>query len=273
VSERPRVYKTEGIILRRRNLGEADTIFTVFADREGKFDAIAKGVRKSRSRMRGHLEPLTRTRMMLARGRSLDVFTQAETVTPYRALREDLDRSAAAIYCAELVDRFTAEHMEHPGLYELIIEAFDALEGGAPDHVVRYFEQHLLAQMGYEVQLDACAVCGSRLAEEDALLSASAGGLVDYPCRVVAGTGRVVSVRAIKVLRFARGASIEAFAGIRVDGDLAHELQAALGDIVRYVLDREVNSGRFVAQVTALESRHARQPAATYNEEPNPATS
>jgi hypothetical protein len=80
-------------------------------------------------------------------------------------------------------------------------------------------------------------------------------------------------VRAIKVLRYARGASIEAFAGIRMDGELAHELQAALADIVRYVLDREVNSGRFVAQVTALESRQARERDAAYNEEPNPATS
>src|SRR5690606_17505282 len=141
-------------------------IFTVFADREGKFDAIAKGVRKPKSRMRGHLEPLTRTRMMLARGRSLDVFTQAETVTPYRALREDLERSAAAIYCAELVDRFTAEHMEQPGLYGLILDTFDALEAGAPAHVVRYFELHLLSQMGYDIQLDACAVCGDRLPEE-----------------------------------------------------------------------------------------------------------
>ncbi len=273
MSERPRTYKTEGIILRRRNLGEADSIFTVFADREGKFDAIAKGVRKARSRMRGHLEPLTRTRMMLARGRNLDVFTQAETVTPYRALREDLERSAAAIYCAELVDRFTAEHMEHPGLYGLILEVLDALEAGAPEHVVRYFEQQMLFQMGYEVQLDACAVCGSRLPEEEALLSPSAGGLVDYGCRVVAGSGRVVSVRAIKVLRYARAASIEAFAGIRMDADLAPELQAALGDVLRYVLDRELNSGKFVAQVTALESRHARERESAYNQESNTGSS
>jgi hypothetical protein len=99
------------------------------------------------------------------------------------------------------------------------------------------------------------------------MLSASAGGLVDYGCRVVAGSGRVVSVRAIKVLRFARGSSIEGFAGLRVDGELAHELQAALGEVVRYVLDRELNSGKFVAQVTALESRHARDRDSPYNQE------
>jgi DNA repair protein RecO (recombination protein O) len=269
MSDRPRTYNTEGIILRRRNLGEADSIFTVFADREGKFDAIAKGVRKARSRMRGHLEPLTRTRMLIARGRSLDVFTQAETVTPYRGLREDLERGAAALYCAELVDRFTAEHMEHPGLYGLILEVFDALESGASTHVVRYFELRLLGQMGYEVHLDTCAVCGSRLEAEDALLSPSAGGLVCHGCRAVAGAGRIMSVRAIKVMRYARTATIDGFAALRIDRDLEHDLQSGLAEIVRYVLDRDPNTRRYVAQVTALESAHAREPIEPYNQPSN----
>lgn len=266
MSDRPRTYNTEGIILRRRNLGEADSIFTVFADREGKFDAIAKGVRKAKSRMRGHLEPLTRTRMLIARGRSLDVFTQAETVTPYRALREDLERGAAALYCAELVERFTAERMEHPGLFALILDILDALESGAPTHVVRYFELQLLANMGYEVHLDTCAVCGSRLEPEDSLLSPSAGGLACYGCRAVAGAGRIMSVRAIKVLRYGRTATIDAFAALRTDPELELELQSGLAEIVRYVLDRDPNTRRYVAQVMALESGHAREVAEPYNQ-------
>ena len=270
MSDRPRTYNTEGIILRRRNLGEADSIFTVFSDGEGKFDAIAKGVRKAKSRMRGHLEPLTRTRMLVARGRTLDVFAQAETVASYRLLREDLERGAAALYCAELVDRFTAERMEHPGLYRLILEVLDALEGGAPAHVVRYFELQLLANMGYEVHLDTCAVCGSRLEPEDALLSPAAGGLVCYGCRAAAGAGRIISVRAIKVLRFARTATIDAFAALRVDADLEHELQGGLADTVRYVLDRDPNTRRYVAQVMALESGRAPEAAGPYNEPSTP---
>ena len=126
MSQRPRVYTTEGVILRRRNIGEADTIFTVFSPTEGKFDAVAKGVRKPRSHMRGHLEPLTRSKLLLAHGRTLDVFTQAETITGYRTLREDLDLCGAAVYCAELVVRFTAERQEHRELYELLIDILDA---------------------------------------------------------------------------------------------------------------------------------------------------
>lgn len=255
MSERPRVYKLEGVILRRRNLGEADTIFTVFSDRLGKFDAVARGVRKARSRMRGHLEPLTRTSLMLARGRTLDVFTQAETITPYRAIREDLERMALALYCAELVDRLTIDHAEAPGVYELLLDVLDALEAGAPAQVVRYFEVHMLALSGYELQFEACASCGARLPEAETLFAPSSGGLVCLQCRAKSGGGRLIGVRAIKVLRYARGAEMDEFAALRIDDELARQLQATLGDAIHYTTDTELRTARHVEEVQRLSRR------------------
>lgn len=262
MAERPRVYNVEGVILRRRNIGEADSIFTVLSPYAGKFDAVARGVRKPRSRMRGHLEPLTRCRLLLARGRTLDVFTQAEALTSYRAIHDDLELGATALYCAELVDRFTVEHVEQPGIYELLLDTLDALEAGAPPHVVRHFEIHLMVLTGFEMQFDACAVCEARLPEAEALLSGQAGGLVCAGCRPLAGGGRLVGVRGIKVLRFARANSIERVAEVRVDDDLARELRAALADAIRVVLDHEVHAGRFVEQVGRLAPRTPAEPAA-----------
>lgn len=254
--ERPRAYKTEGIILRRRNLGEADSIFTVLSPRQGKFDAIAKGVRKPRSRMRGHLEPLTRSRLLLARGRSLDVFTQAETITPYRAIRDDLERSATALYCAELADRFTIEHADNPGLYELMLAVLEALDLGAPPGpTARYFELQILSLMGYELQLDCCAACRGRLEPVETLLSPSAGGLVCERCRVKAGAGRLLGVRAIKVLRYARNVDIAAFGEVRIDAVLANELEVAMAGVVSHFLEREPRSRHFVEAVAALPGR------------------
>ena len=88
MAERPRTYTAEGVILRRRNIGEADSIFTVYSDREGKFDAVARGVRKTRSKMRGHLEPLTRSRFLIAKGRTLDVFAQAMSLVLFQVAVE-----------------------------------------------------------------------------------------------------------------------------------------------------------------------------------------
>lgn len=262
MSERPRVYSTEGVILRRRNIGEADSIFTVFSPTEGKFDAVARGVRKARSRMRGHLEPLTRSKLLLAHGRTLDVFTQAETMAGYRALKEDLDACTSALYCAELVDRFTGDREPHSDVYDLLLDTLDALDARAPLHTVRFFELSLLGLMGYEPQFDACAVCSNRLPEEDVLLSASGGGFICHDCRALAGAGRVISVRAIKVLRFARAASLAQFAGLRLEPSLAREVQSSLAELIRYVLDREPLSGKYLDQVARLPQLAPVVPAA-----------
>ncbi len=256
MAERPRVYRAEGIVLRRRNIGEADSIFTVFSDEIGKFEGIAKGVRKARSHMRGHLEPLTHSRMLLARGRSLDVFTQAETVQSFRGLRDDLDRTAAGLACAELVDRFTAIHVEQPGLFALLSAVLEAIAAGAPLHLVRFFELHLLTMTGYELHLDGCALCGARLPEAETLLSADAGGLVCLACRGQAGGGRILSVRGVKVVRYARTATPGQFAALTISSGLAHELEAAMRDLVRHFLEREPHMGRYIDDLARLPAAH-----------------
>jgi DNA repair protein RecO (recombination protein O) len=255
MTDRPRVYRAEGIVLRRRNLGEADSIFTVFSPKEGKFEAIARGVRKARSRMRGHLEPLTYSRFLIAHGRSLDVFTQAETVKAYRAIREDLEQSTLALYCAELVDRFTVEQSESSALFELLEATLDALDSGDAEAVVRYFEIHLLQITGFELQVAGCAVCGGPLPEEAGLFVAAMGGVLCHDCRADSGAGTLLSVRAIKVLRFARAATVGQFAAIRVDAELARELQRCLAAALRYHMEREPSTLRFMHDVESLPKR------------------
>lgn len=251
---RPRVYKTEGIILRRRNIGEADSIFTVFSPTEGKFDAVAKGVRKPRSHMRGHLEPLTKCRVMIAKGRSLDVLTQAENVTSYLGIRDDLDRLATGLYAAELIDRFLGEREAAPEAYALLSALLDGLDEGQTVDLARWFEVQLLQQSGYEIQAERCAVCGDQLPPEATLLCPSAGGLVCKDCRGGVGPGRLISVRAIKVLRFTRTASLDEFSQLRLDDALSGELRAGLADMVRQIVESESRAGRFLGDLAALPS-------------------
>src|SRR5215468_7426623 len=114
VRGRERTYRTEAIVLRRKDIGEADRILTLFTPQLGKVRAVAKGIRKPRSRKAGHLELFTCTRLLLAVGRDLDIITQAEGIEPYRPLRDDLLRSAYGAYMVELLDRFTPEAEENP---------------------------------------------------------------------------------------------------------------------------------------------------------------
>ena len=107
-----RSYRAQGVVLRHVEVGEADRILTFYTLEYGKVQAIAKGIRKMRSRKAGHLEPFSRVELMLAKGRNLDVITQAEAQSTYENLRADLKLIAYAAYVVELLDRFTYEEGE-----------------------------------------------------------------------------------------------------------------------------------------------------------------
>ena len=111
---RIRLYRTEAIVLKRIDFGEADRILTLYTPERGKVRAIAKGGRRIASRKSGHVELFTHAALLLAEGRQLDIVTQAETVRPYRRIREDLIRTTYAYHIAELVDRFIEEGLESP---------------------------------------------------------------------------------------------------------------------------------------------------------------
>src|SRR5688572_27559635 len=116
-----RIYSTEVVVLRTRRLGEADSILTLLSADRGKFDAVARGVRKLTSRKAGHIEPLTHSRLLLAHGSNLDVITQAEAVQCFLPVREDLRTIGAGLYAAELIDRFTVEREECYPLFRLLV--------------------------------------------------------------------------------------------------------------------------------------------------------
>ena len=166
-------------MLRQRKLGEADKIVTLYTSHEGKLDAVAKGVRRTKSRLAGHLEPLTLGAYLLAEGRELDIVTQAETVDAFPALRDDLERLSRGLYCAELVERLTPERSEGNPIFRLLAETLGYLDS-APEYelVVRRFELRLLGELGYRPSLAECAVCGKRLEPETNFWSADAGGAV-----------------------------------------------------------------------------------------------
>ena len=107
------IYRDDGIVLRTQKLGEADRIVTVLARKSGRVRAVAKGVRRTKSRFGARLEPFTHVDLLLYTGRSLDVITQAETVRSYgEVLTEDYPRYTTGIAMLETAERFTVIEKE-----------------------------------------------------------------------------------------------------------------------------------------------------------------
>ncbi|MGD9796493.1 MAG: DNA repair protein RecO [Acidimicrobiia bacterium] len=154
------IYRDTGIVLRTIKLGEADKIITFVTERRGKVRAVAKGVRKTKSRFGARLEPLTHVAFQCYEGRNLDTVTQAETLDAFRAVREDLDRLARATALLEAVDLLVQEGDEDHRILQMLLGALRTLEAGPAPLVVPAFFWKLLAHVGFRPLLEACAGCG-----------------------------------------------------------------------------------------------------------------
>jgi DNA repair protein RecO (recombination protein O) len=246
----PRVYRTEAIVLRHRRIGEADTILTLYTPEHGKFDAIAKGVRRPTSRKSGHLEELSRSSLLLARGHSLDVITQCQLIESFTSLRSDLPRLSRALYVAELVDRFSADRQENEAVYSLLSATLGQLaEAQEPDQTVRYFELQLLALTGFQPQLRSCASCRGPVDAVINSFSPAAGGVICTNCRAFETSLRPLTVNALKVLRLLQDGSGGEARRLRLTPVLAMEIEEHLNRYIQHILEREVRSRAFMRSV------------------------
>lgn len=160
------VYKAEAIVLRQQAMGEADRVVTLLTREYGKLRAVARGIRRPTSRLGGRVEPFTHARLLLARGRTLDVIAQADVVGAFAGLREDLTRCAYASYVAELVDRFLPERDRHESVFDLVRRTLEDLDGAGEEEVELYtlwFALRLAADLGYRPETAGCVECGRPL--------------------------------------------------------------------------------------------------------------
>jgi DNA repair protein RecO (recombination protein O) len=181
-------YRDDGIVLRTQKLGEADRIITILGRTTGRIRAVAKGVRRTKSRFGARLEPFTHVDLMLHPGRSLDIITQAEVIRPYgEPLTGDYPRYTAGVAMLETAERFTPVEKE-PALRQLLllIGALRAL--GEAEHdprlVLDAFLLRSLAIAGYAPALEECARCGAPGRERRLpAFAIAAGGMVCASCR------------------------------------------------------------------------------------------
>ena len=189
------IYRETAIVLRTIKLGEADKIVSLVTERRGKVRAVAKGIRKTKSRFGARLEPLTHVSLQLYEGRNLDTITQAETIDSFRAVREDLDRLARATSLLEAVDAVVQEGEDDRRVHQMLLGALRTLEAQPAALVVPAFFWKLLAHGGFSPILDLCASCGAT--EPLVAFELDQGGVLCRDC----ARGTRVTPEALDLLR------------------------------------------------------------------------
>jgi len=247
----PRNYQTEAIIIKKTKLGEADRILTLYTPHLGKIQGVAKGIRRPRAKLAGHLELLTHSHVSLARGRNLDTITGSQTINSFFALKSDLWSASCALYATELVNQFTPDHLENYPLFQLLLSILHRLcQNGDKEMVLRYFEMHLLHEVGYRPQLQQCVACRRDLEPVINSFSYSAGGVLCPACRHNQ-PARSVSVNALQVFRLLQGDDFDTVTCLRIDPPLSHEMESMMRGYLRYLLEREVKSAAWLDTLRA----------------------
>jgi DNA repair protein RecO (recombination protein O) len=195
----PRAYKTEAIIIKRIKLGEADRIITFYTPDYGKIRAVAKGARRTKSKLGGHVELLTYSSLLIARGRNLDIVTQAQTIETFLPLKTDLGSMSCGLYASELVDSFTEDLDQNVSLFRLFLDTLFRLTIAKNREIVlRYFELHLVEQVGFRPQLQSCANCNKLLLPVVNFFSAAQGGVLCPDCSYEEPTAHPLSLNALR---------------------------------------------------------------------------
>ena len=228
------LYRERGVILRTYKLGEADRIVVVLTEGRGKVRAVAKGVRKTKSRFGSRLEPTSNVSLLLYEGRDLDVVNQAETIEHHPAIRADLSRLAKATAVLEAVDHVAQQDEMASPLYRMVVGALRALDQHDAPLLVAAFYWKLLAAEGVAPMVDVCAGCGST--GPLVAFDLTEGGALCRACR----RGQALSSGSLDLLRRILGgdlssvlaeptgsAELEALATTALESHLERRLRAA----------------------------------------------
>ncbi len=239
----PRSYQTEAIIIKRTKFSEADRLLTLFTLDCGKVRAIAKGSRKPGSKLGGNVELLAHSQLMLARGRNLDIITQAQAIDNFLPVRESLELMSAGFYLSELMDNFTEENVEDRELFTLLLNTLRQLsETGDMERLLRYFELRLLSHLGYRPQFQKCANCGRELQAEVNYFNPAQGGALCRECGYPDMGAKVLSVNALKVLRLWLQCDYATASRVKLSSELTNEIKSLLRENIKYVLEKQLKS-------------------------------
>ncbi|MDD4774898.1 MAG: DNA repair protein RecO [Syntrophomonas sp.] len=248
-------YRSRAIILRARNLRESDQLVTVFTEKEGKLTAVAKGVKKPKSSLRGCVQPFCHSLLFFSQGRNMDIITQGRVIDFFGNSREDLNRTLYNVYMMEIMDKSLMDKVPLPGLYQELLAVLEIIDAeGFNPLLVRLFESRLLVHLGYKPVLDQCVQCGGRVPSQYAF-SLADGGLVCAGCST--GDTSLMHLRGdcLALIRLLSEGSLQAVRRVKASPEVMRQLESFLERYLEYHVEQKFrvkNTIRWLKQAMAV---------------------
>ena len=179
---------TNAINLKLYNLTETDRIIVMYSKDKGIIRGVAKGAKKTTSKLGGRMDMLVANQLMLRQGRNLDTICQAQAINTFKNTRNDLDKMVYSMYCAEIVNSFGVENDPNSEeIYELFYKTLDAISKSKDKTelllAILKFQLKITHIAGYSLELETCACCGGKIDKENMYFSSENGGTICFECK------------------------------------------------------------------------------------------
>lgn len=232
------LYRDTGVVLRTYKLRESDRIVVFHTAENGKVRAVAKGVRKTKSKFGARLEPMSHVSLLLYRGRELDIVSQAEAVEPLSPMLSSLDRASQGLAAIEAVDQLSLEREPNPQLYRMLVGVLRTIASTPSPLNVAAFYWKLLANEGVRPELDRCVRCGEdESTTQFVAFDLNEGGVLCRSCR----SGQAISPGALVILREILGGQLVRALG-REESPLTHEVSSMATRALEFHIERRLKA-------------------------------
>ncbi|GIN20025.1 MAG TPA: DNA repair protein RecO [Bacillus bacterium] len=246
--------KIEGIVIRTTDYGESNKITTIYSREAGKISAMARGAKKTNSRLAAVSQLFTYGYFLLQTGRGLGTLQQGEIISPLRGLKEDIFKTAYASYIVEMVDRSTQDNDPNPYLFELMHQSLNYIsEDYDPDIITHIFEMKMLQVLGLYPEMKKCSVCGAT--EGTFGFSLKENGLICHRCLESDPHFLPMSQNAIKLLRLFYYFDFNRLGTISVKKETKQELKKAIDIYYDEYSGLHIKSKRFLDQMDSLKDK------------------
>jgi len=243
------LYKTEGIVLKSTEFEEADKIVTIFTKDYGKITAIAKGVRKTKSKFGSSLEILTHSIFLFYKGRNIDIVSQTEILESFFSTSREVVKFAFAANCVEVVNKLTEERETNIGLFNLLKEVLHYLrKADDPKLLALSFKWQTMSILGYRPSLDHCCRCNKIVEDQKEMyFNIKEGGLVCNNCIAEDKKECIkVSLYFVKLLRRILITHLSTISNAIIPDNKMKELEKITNIYIGYHSEKSFKTDRFL---------------------------
>ena len=242
-------YKTTGIIIGKRDFGEADKILIIFTQDLGKIQVKAIGLKRALAKMAGHLEMFNLVRLELIKGKTFYIVIGAQLIDSFPVIKEDFEKMGIYYYFCEILNKILDEGVRHKNTFAFFLSVLNKLNQKDSDNLILtvFFELNILSHLGFKPEFLVCVGCREEIGGHKFYFSQERGGVLCESCGKEDFFADSLTPNAVKLMRVILARDFKLLERVKMEKSIPEEVKKINGYFLEHILGRELKSKKFLS--------------------------